>query len=419
MNAVSGNPGSPTPRQAGIQPLKVRTTFGLAGYEKKCINNETNVDTSGAFVGTSSVDDSTPPALTNNFTSNATLCDYLEDQVVETFSFTNPLVLSDVRPNTAPFTGGSPVTIAGVGFGPGFGPDGAQIRVEIGGHDAPIVNGSQNATHMVVRAPLGAPGDVTGRVVVNGVEATFDFNYNSNVPELRTVAPAEAPVGVRQELTLSGVGFSPVPEENVVKVGREACAVMTATSDELKCSIIGFVPGEYPVSVETRGVKSYGKVDFSYFLEITSVSPATGSFLGGTVLTITGRGFSGTQWDIVSVGESQCEIVESSFAEIKCIVPRRDSVASVRQSAGPLRVFVAIKNIHAECKAGIEAGCLFAYSEAPALQGIVQTNVTGTANLVIQTAGMAADTSLGVYLVEGRPGFVPPTRSSWRWTGAR
>ena len=393
--------------QAGIQPLKVRTTFGLAGYEKKCINNETNVDTSGAFVGTSSVDDSTPPALTNNFTSNATLCDYLEDQVAETFSFTNPLVLSDVRPNTAPFTGGSLVTIAGVGFGPGFGPDGAQIRVEIGGHAAPIVNGSQNATHMVVRAPLGAPGDVTGRVVVNGVEATFDFNYNSNVPELRTVAPAEAPVGVRQELTLSGVGFSPVPEENVVKVGQEACAVMTATSDGLKCSIIGFVPGKYPVSVETRGVKSYGKVDFSYFLEITSVSPATGSFLGGTVLTITGRGFSGTQWDIVSVGESQCEIVESSFAEIKCIVPRRDSVASVRQSAGPLRVSVAIKNIHAECKAGTEAGCLFAYSEAPALQGIVQTNVTGTANLVIQTAGMAADTSLGVYLVEGRPGFVP------------
>ncbi len=57
------------------------------------------------------------------------------------------------------------------------------------------------------------------------------------------------------------------------------------------------MPGDYKVQVSLNGVGDIGTssttaADFSYKLAVSSITPTTGSFYGGTLVTITGGYFS-------------------------------------------------------------------------------------------------------------------------------
>ncbi len=76
--------------------------------------------------------------------------------------------------------------------------------------------------------------------------------------------------------------------------------------------------GSYTFYVESNSPSQYGQLNTAAFLFqtesfITSVSPVSGSVLGGTVLKITGTNFSSTiSEQVVKVGEYYCDILTAS-----------------------------------------------------------------------------------------------------------
>ena len=68
---------------------------------------------------------------------------------------------------------------------------------------------------------------------------------------------------------------------------------VTACADtEITATLSGGSTGDYKVIVWKTGVgNSIGDIDFSYLISISGISPATGSDMGGTIITITGENF--------------------------------------------------------------------------------------------------------------------------------
>ncbi len=68
-------------------------------------------------------------------------------------------------------------------------------------------------------------------------------------------------------------------------------------------------------------------------LSVSGVSPNRGSLNGGTVLAITGEGFSTNNTDNkVMLGDVQCEVIESTKNEMKCRTPSGGRIAEVDNS---------------------------------------------------------------------------------------
>ena len=108
-------------------------------------------------------------------------------------------------------------------------------------------------------------------------------------------------------------------------------------SNNVYCIEYGYIPpfqGSFDVSVthsrygnsmpisDRIGISADGFKPYLYQVhaDIEGVSPSWGSTEGGTVLTITGRGFfPNTSNDIsVLVGGVKCEIIKVSSTEIQC-----------------------------------------------------------------------------------------------------
>lgn len=82
--------------------------------------------------------------------------------------------------------------------------------------------------------------------------------------------------------------------------------------------------GETAINPNVYGHKADGSpYMFQLHANIRSVQPAAGSTAGGTLLTITGEGFSQSQWGLGStsivVGGSVCDVVAASYAQVTCI----------------------------------------------------------------------------------------------------
>lgn len=84
--------------------------------------------------------------------------------------------------------------------------------------------------------------------------------------------------------------------------------ILSITDTLIKCGIPGGLPGSFDVKVTIDGQGDIAPAsatadDFVYEVVIESVSPTTGSYQGGTQVTITGRNFPTDQQQLmVSVG---------------------------------------------------------------------------------------------------------------------
>ena len=94
--------------------------------------------------------------------------------------------------------------------------------------------------------------------------------------------------------------------------------------------------------------RSDGLTYVSYILEVNEVCPRTGSFLGGSVITITGTGFTELTEDIneVFVGETKCDISSSGDSAIVCTVGNRwetHHVDNMGNHPGSFSEFLTVK----------------------------------------------------------------------------
>lgn len=135
-------------------------------------------------------------------------------------------------------------------------------------------------------------------------------------------------------------------------------------------------PHSVSVRVNNRGyaaIKIENSLNASFILlpTVQSVSPQTGSMMGGSILTINGDGFSPNP--DVRIGGAPCQILSSSYTQIKC----QTAATSTSQS---LPVVVKVHGVESYCA----SSCMFTYSAAktPRVDSLTPSAIVGDDNTI-------------------------------------
>ena len=129
-----------------------------------------------------------------------------------------------------------------------------------------------------------------------------DFTYTTVAPAITSLSPTTGVTGGNTLVTITGTGFLSGATVSFGGTAGTSVTVVSATSITVR-SPATLVAGKVDVSVTTSGGTSANTAndDYTYTVAVptvTSLSPATGSTVGGTSVTITGTGFTSTSTEI-------------------------------------------------------------------------------------------------------------------------
>ncbi|KAI5615922.1 fibrocystin-L precursor [Silurus asotus] len=165
------------------------------------------------------------------------------------------------------------------------------------------------------------------QVFINGIPSVCSgdcgFTWSeSKTPTVTGISPTQGANASGTVLTISGSGFS--NSNAVIQIGNIQCSVLQVTNTSLTCSVGPASAGLYPVTVSfpTLGNAYYdgGNVfNFTYQMGVTSIEPSAGSVTGGTIITVSGYGFS--QDTTATVGNAQCDVINVNLNQLVCRVP--------------------------------------------------------------------------------------------------
>ncbi|KAM9340526.1 fibrocystin-L-like [Symphorus nematophorus] len=164
-------------------------------------------------------------------------------------------------------------------------------------------------------------------VHINGIpskcsgDCGFEWSEDTT-PVVTGISPSQGSNGLGTLLTVTGTGFG--SENASIFVGKVRCHVEQTTTTTQVCRLGSASAGTYPVLVTfpSLGNSRYqggSMFHFTYQLIVSSFSPLSGSVAGGTLLTVSGFGFSRNT--TVTVGSEQCTVVRASDTELKCRTP--------------------------------------------------------------------------------------------------
>jgi hypothetical protein len=206
------------------------------------------------------------------------------------FTYVAAPAIADLSPTEGPETGGTVVTITGTGF------TGA-TAVSFGATPATSFT-VDSATQITATSPAGAAGTVDVSVVtIGGTSANTaadDFTYVA-APAIAGLSPAEGPETGGTVVTITGTDL--LGATAVSFGGTPATSFTVDSATQITATSPAGVAGTVDVSLVTVGGTSAntGNDDFTYVAApaIAGLSPAEGPTTGGTVVTITGTGFTG------------------------------------------------------------------------------------------------------------------------------
>ncbi|XP_069582956.1 fibrocystin [Ranitomeya imitator] len=230
--------------------------------------------------------------------------------------------LSAVVPSVIPQTGGHLVTLTGVRL------DGT-TAVAFGSHMCPIL--TSNSTTIRCEAPPLLDNVSMKNVSINIGQRWITFSdcilYNSSLnPVIISISPNTSSTAGDQLVFINLSNFNKVSHAKmVVKLDMATIGKVNATSDGIEVMLPPRPPGIYNVSVIMNGI-SLSANGFQpiirYVLEMYSLEPCCGSFLGGTVINVYGKGFgSNTFIILVHVGQEPCTVLKASDEIITCQTP--------------------------------------------------------------------------------------------------
>jgi hypothetical protein len=201
--------------------------------------------------------------------------------------------ITGFQPTTGVTSGGTAVTITGTNFASG-------AAVKFGSVSASSVN-VQSATSIVATAPAQAAGAASITVTnPDGQSATMNgFTYVIGAPVITNVSPATGPSNGGTQVTITGSNFQTGATVKFGAVAAQSVNVVSPTS------IIAVAPPAPATEQQAVGVDiTVRNPDaqtvtsaqaFHYTavaLSITGISPNSGSNAGGTLVSISGTGFT-------------------------------------------------------------------------------------------------------------------------------
>lgn len=180
-----------------------------------------------------------------------------------------------------------------------------------------------STTYTTQSAPGSYPTTCSGGTA-NGYAITYvsgSVTVTHPAPTISGVNPMSSPEGGNTPITITGTGFR---TGAAVSVGGVACGnVVVVSATSITCTVGARAAGAVAVVVTNTDSQSATiNNQFDYFAAptVTSVSPATGSTLGGTSITIVGTGFR--DGATVTVGGGVCSGVSvASSTSLSCETP--------------------------------------------------------------------------------------------------
>lgn len=199
--------------------------------------------------------------------------------------------ISSINPTSGPVAGGTQIRVYGARFVSG-------ARVLVQGRAAATVFVS--ATEVRATTAAGTAGSASVQVInPNNQSATlanaFTYTAPGPAPTITAVSPTSGPLAGGTQITIAGSNFVSGARVNV---GDRSATTTFVNSTQLRASTpAGAAAGAVGVQViNPNGASATRAAAFTYVATvgapvITSLSPTSGSLVGGTQITVGGRNF--------------------------------------------------------------------------------------------------------------------------------
>lgn len=172
----------------------------------------------------------------------------------------------------------------------------------------------------------------------------------------------------RTSISIVGEGLSTTACQNEVSFGGHQCDVSLASEESVTCNIaksgepeLGILH-QLELRVQNRGtarinIPNAEDRGFAVVPNIDNITPTSGSLAGGAHLTITGFGFG--DLPLVTIGDAQCRIIESSYSEIICETP----TGTAAEYVVAVNAYINGDPLQAECETQ-SSTCTYTYEDA-------------------------------------------------------
>jgi len=294
------------------------------------------------------------------------------------FTYTAAPIISSITPQIGPVAGGTPVTIVGTGF---TGATGATFD-GTAGTDFTVVDD----TEITATTPSHAAG-VVDVVVQNSPADSSPGTFSYQVaPTVASLAPDEGPTSGGTDVTITGTGF--LGASGVTFAGSAGTSFSVDSDTEITVTTPAGTAGAAAVVV-VHPAGNVGAGDFTYLVApvVTDMDPDLGPIAGGTVVTLTGSGFTGAT-GVTFGGDAGTAFAVVNDTEI--------SVESPAHAAGV--VAVVVEHVGGDAAAGD-----FTYLANPSVTDLTPTSgpLAGGTGVTITGSGFTGATGV---TFDGDPG---------------
>jgi hypothetical protein len=191
-------------------------------------------------------------------------------------------------------------------------------------------------------------------------------------------------------------------------IGESSCTLLTSAEGEVTFSVdssaitsLAMLPVSLNVINAGRAVKSLSSdTAGSLFVmpKLTSVSPLSGSWAGGSILMVAGYGLNPADGFVtINFGESPyqkgCKIISKTSTEISCLVPDyRDSRVSQTKTV-PIEIYLSGEMIKPDQDDAIILEYTFDDSLTPSSSAVSPSEYQGSVSVSIVGSGFGSDVS--------------------------
>ncbi|CAF0745209.1 unnamed protein product [Adineta steineri] len=198
-----------------------------------------------------------------------------------------------------------------------------------------------------------------------------------------SISPSYGPSGT--SITVTGTGFSSTSCENEILIGTYQCPISSATSTQLTCQIgpNSFLNAKSDQSFNVGQVRqgffsNDGLLEFQFLAQITGVSPTQGSTSGGTLVTITGDGFTPADTRVIVGSIEYTSSATITYSQIQFITQAPPS-NYIDQT---IPITILIGSNEAICSAG-SCGFTWARSVTPSLVSVSPASISAPQTITV------------------------------------
>jgi hypothetical protein len=291
-------------------------------------------------------------------------------------------VVTSISPTGGPVGGGNTVTVNGTGF------TGATL-VTFGGSAGTSVS-VVNDTQLTVIAPPHLAGSVDVLVTtLSGTSANTaadNYLYGAAAPTITSVAPSSGPLSGGNTVTITGTGLTGATGVTFGGVAGTSINVASDTSLTVVAPThaAGVVDIVVTTSIGSNANTAADNYTYSNAPFITDLSPASGPIGGGTIVTITGVGFTGAT-SVTFGGTAATTYTVNSSTQITATAPAH--------SAGTVNVVITGPDGSSPTD-GTDDN--YVYGSGPVITSISPTSgpVTGGTSVTITGTGFTGATAV-------------------------